>query len=854
MLNQDLHILMMEDEPADAELIRRFLEKSGFHFTTTLASDKESFILALDQIHFDIILADNSLPQFNATDALYLARKKNSCTPFILVTGTVSEEYAAEIIKHGADDYILKGNLQRLPTAILKAMENNQVKLAKLKTEELLRESEQNYRSIFERASDAIVISDREGQILEANSKACSMMGLSLPELQKINIKDVFYNESHIDTQGNIDQLLNGKTLITERKIKSTDGRIYDLEISSKMLPDGRLQAFSRDITERKKAAEALQKSNERFKIISKTTNDVLFEWNIQNNEIWFSDSYFTLFGFDPDKPLPSLDAWLEKIHPHDRQSILDRTEQLKNNLVKIWQDEIRFLQADNTYGTVLQRGFVLNSIDGKTTRVLGSFINITERKKAEIKLSESEKYNRNLFTQSPVGLVLSKLDGSLVDVNEAFAHIIGYSIEECKHLNVIKLTTEKFQSLEMKILKELEHKKNFNAFEKEYLHKNGHTVPVNITGTTFERDGERYIWASVEDITERKAAEAELKKLSLVAKETINGVVITDKDQRILWINDAFTKMTGYSLDESVGKKPGEFLQGPLTDPGTIQFIKEEIQKKRSFSFEILNYHKTGRTFIVHIQIQPLFNEEGELIKFFAIQTDISLQKELEEKLMLEDIIKQKEITEAVIAAQENERTEIGRELHDNVNQLLGAIQLYINMAKSNDNERDSLLNSSLTFTQTAIEEIRKLSKSLITPLTTDIGLKEIINGLTTDLQKVHPIHFICDIHEFEEDKFNEKFKLNLFRIVQEQINNIIKHAKSSHVVISLRSNTQDVFLSITDDGIGFDKSKPSKGVGISNIKSRAEIYKGNVHFNSTPGTGCTLLVNFDKIDLLLV
>jgi PAS domain S-box-containing protein len=400
----------------------------------------------------------------------------------------------------------------------------------------------------------------------------------------------------------------------------------------------------------------------------------------------------------------------------------------------------------------------------------------------------------------------------------------------------------------------ELVHKKNFNAFEKEYIHKNGHSVPVSITGTIIEKDGERYIWASVEDITERKAAEAELKKLSLVAKETMNGVVITDQDQRILWINDAFTKMTGYNLDESIGKKPGEFLQGPLTDPDTIRFIKEEIQKKKSFSFEILNYHKTGRTFIVHIQIQPLFNEEGELIKFFAIQTDISLQKELEEKLLLEEIIKQKEITEAVISAQENERTEIGRELHDNVNQLLGAIQLYINMAKSNDKEKESLLNSSLTFTQTAIEEIRKLSKSLITPLTTDIGLKEIIIGLTTDLQKVHPLQFVCDMDEFEEERFNEKFKLNLFRIVQEQINNVIKHAKSNHVVISLRSNTQAVFLSIADDGIGFDKSKPSKGVGISNIKSRAEIYKGNVEFNSMPGTGCTLLVNFDKIDLLLV
>nr|HPH86780.1 hypothetical protein [Ferruginibacter sp.] len=82
----------------------------------------------------------------------------------------------------------------------------------------------------------------------------------------------------------------------------------------------------------------------------------------------------------------------------------------------------------------------------------------------------------------------------------------------------------------------------------------------------------------------------------------------------------------------------------------------------------------------------------------------------------------------------------------------------------------------------------------------------------------------------------------------------NIIKHARSTHVVIALRSNTQGVFLSITDNGIGFDISKPSKGVGISNIKSRAEIYKGNVRFESTPGAGCTLMANFEKIDLLLV
>src|SRR5688500_6811628 len=183
-------------------------------------------------------------------------------------------------------------------------------------------------------------------------------------------------------------------------------------------------------------------------------------------------------------------------------------------------------------------------------------------------------------------------------------------------------------------------------------------------------------------DITDKKIAEYEIKKLSLVAKETINGVIITDKEQRILWVNNAFIKICGYELEEIIGKKPGHFLQGPDTEPEVVEFIKGQIAKKIPFVFEILNYTKSGDKVYIQNQIQPLFDAKGEIEKFFSLLTDITEQKSLEEKIALDKIIRQKEITEAVIAAQESERSEIGRELHDNVNQLLGATRLYINMA----------------------------------------------------------------------------------------------------------------------------------------------------------------------------
>ena len=368
-------------------------------------------------------------------------------------------------------------------------------------------------------------------------------------------------------------------------------------------------------------------------------------------------------------------------------------------------------------------------------------------------------------------------------------------------------------------------------------------------------RDGKgkaiRLIGAS-HDITDRKNKEEELKKLSLVAKETINGVVIRDKDQKITWVNNAFTKIYGYELEEVVGKNPNSFLHGSETDIDIADDVKRQLIEDKPFVYEIINYTKAGNKILVKIQVQPIFDDNGDVEQSFSLLTDITGLRRLEEQVEEEKIIKQKEITNAVFAAQEEERSQIGRELHDNVNQLLGATKLYIDMARKDDPNRESYLASSSEYTLTAIEEIRKLSKILITPLINEQGLVESIKDIADDIMLVHPIKIIFNTDDFNESCLNDKFKLNIFRIVQEQINNTLKHAHAEKIFINFKENDGRLLISISDDGIGFDTTSRKSGVGITNIKSRAELYNGIMQLTSGVGKGTQLSITFDTKDLL--
>lgn len=153
--------------------------------------------------------------------------------------------------------------------------------------------------------------------------------------------------------------------------------------------------------------------------------------------------------------------------------------------------------------------------------------------------------------------------------------------------------------------------------------------------------DGKKNYFAIIEDITEQKQQEEQIRILSSIAEENTHGVVIADAEGKIEWINKSFEQMTGYTLEEMKGKKPGQLLQGPDTDPQAIAYLKEKIEKGEPFITEILNYTKYKKPYWLRIQGQALKNAEGEIIKYFAIEEDITREKESERrfKLVLENI-----------------------------------------------------------------------------------------------------------------------------------------------------------------------------------------------------------------------
>ena len=356
-------------------------------------------------------------------------------------------------------------------------------------------------------------------------------------------------------------------------------------------------------------------------------------------------------------------------------------------------------------------------------------------------------------------------------------------------------------------------------------------------------------IVGSMQDITRLKQKAEELKKLSLVAKETVNAVIITDKEQRITWVNQAFVNITEYSFEEAVGKRPGELLHGKKTSPKAERYLQEQIQKGLPFQCDILNYSKTGKEYWVELKGQPILNEKGEVEQFFAIQTDITERIELQRLVVEEKIEAQREITKAIIGAQEKERSEIGKELHDNVNQILATIKLYMENIRHCPELKDLFIDKGIELTKKAMEESRNLSHRLVTPALAHGSFEQEIEDLLSHyrLLKLFAVDFAFTVCE---EKLSTSFRLTIYRIIQECLTNVVKYAKATKVMVSILYEDKLVKVIIGDNGVGMEGSTKSRGIGFANIRNRASLFKGEVQVKATPTEGCTVNVFFPTIN----
>jgi signal transduction histidine kinase len=246
-------------------------------------------------------------------------------------------------------------------------------------------------------------------------------------------------------------------------------------------------------------------------------------------------------------------------------------------------------------------------------------------------------------------------------------------------------------------------------------------------------------------------------------------------------------------------------------------------------------------------IRADPSLDHVGRLLNVVCSFTHITETKKLEKKSFSEKIANQRRIAQATIDGQEKERLEIGKELHDNVGQQLTTIKLLLDLAKTTVNaDTQEMINMSLKAVSDVINEVRSISRSLVPPSLKDLGFIDSVNDLIESLRTLQPVTIELDYFGFDEDQLPENKRLALFRIIQEQLNNIVKHAEAKNVWINLSCANGIIVLGIKDDGKGFEQARIKRGLGLTNIINRAELFGGKVDIQTSPGKGCQLEVSF--------
>ena len=314
----------------------------------------------------------------------------------------------------------------------------NQVKivLERYYKDTQIKESEEKYRTLIEQASDAIFIADPTGQFITVNTSACKLSQHSEKELLQMSIHDFAVMDDIQKNPFHFDELKEGKTVFTERVMKEKNGVLLNVDITAKLLSDGRLLVFVRDITKRKKTEEDLKKFNERFEMIARTTNDALWEWNLETSELWANQTHQHLYGLTTADSVPAEGQWEQKIHPDDRERIIAAQQQALASDKNVWISEYRF-ETKNGFIDIYDRTYIVRKAAGKPIRLTGSMMDITERKKAEEKIRQ---LNQGLELRVRERTAeLEKTNAELEEINDLFVGREARIIELKAELEALK-------------------------------------------------------------------------------------------------------------------------------------------------------------------------------------------------------------------------------------------------------------------------------------------------------------------------------------------------------------------------------------------------------------------------------
>ncbi len=485
-------------------------------------------------------------------------------------------------------------------------------------------------------------------------------------------------------------------------------------------------------------------------------------------------------------------------------------------------------------------------------------FANSIRFKMAGEQLQQSELFYRSLIAGSLDGILLTDEKGIIKFISPSVkkimdydpADITGHNIFQYVHPDDHELAASSFRD-------EIIRKPKIKFISIRLLKKNGEWLWCLVRGNNMlnnQHIGSMAVY--INDDTKRKEIEEKLIKSENIFRNLIynlnHGLLVMNEKGKVIVCNYAAQYILGLTESQLLGSDGSNPKWNAVNENGQhfpVENFPDRVamrtkQPVYDVVIGVLKGSSSERVWLL-VNASPSLDEHDQIMNVIISFTDITERKKLSQQLIEQEIQKQKQLTQATIFGQEKERREIGKELHDNINQHLTTTRLYLEVAMEKAagevKEMISLSHKSLTDT---INEIRLMSQSLVPPTLGDLGLIESVQDLCDALKRAHTFSVDFNCRYFNEDNLPGELRLILFRIVQEQINNIIRHASATYVQIKLQSDAEYIILTITDNGQGFDTGTVKRGLGFSNISNRADLFNGKVEIESTPGNGCILTV----------
>jgi PAS domain S-box-containing protein len=731
------------------------------------------------------------------------------------------------------------------------------------KTEAML----MRHKLVIDTSIDGFWVTDKLGNLREANEAYAKMSGYSVEELVGMHISQLEAIEQTEDVRAHVAKIEAQGYDRFETRHRRKDGHEIDIEISVTYIAEpAQLVVFCRDITERKRVSQELQYKQHLLNEAQRLGKLGSWELDLLSGVLRWSDEMYRIFELEPARFPHSYEGFLGVIHPDDRdmvnqaytQSLLDRQP---------YDVVHRLLFGDGRIKWVREHCSSEFDVSGKPLRSVGMTQDITERMETEAALLQGEANLRAMLDNSPYMTWLKDDKGRYVAINKMLADYWGLAdASEAIGKTDLDLQpkelAEKHRADDAKVMAARQRK---TVEESAFDGKNTHWVEIFKTPIIDAHDNVLGTVGFARDITERKKvehkllleSEAEHRRAEVLAQQfgqllrsSFNEIYLFDAESlRFLQVSEGAKKNLGYSGDElqqltpldlkpSFTRKSFGKLLAPLTGG-----------KQQTLLFETVHRRKDGTTYPVEVRLQLIVQEPRI---FVAVVQDITERQRAENQL--------REFATHLQNVREEEKTCVARDIHDDLGGTLTALKLDAHWLADQlgaNGEKAPLLErakSMCALLDTAVHAVRRIINDLRPAILDDFGLTAAIKWQCAQFQQRTGIECrtVCidDEDDVRGNELDKAVSVNLFRIAQEALTNVVRHSGASRVEIQLQRSDEEIVLSVCDNGRGIPEGQTVAATshGMRGMCERVKHLDGRIKFDSPPGGGLCLIVTIPQ------